>query len=79
MEEFESQGCKIKFYIDKTEDGYIGKGTVYYREKNEMHKGKISGSVKKDEKAAREDLMKKFRNFVQVGLAKHFPNKDILD
>lgn len=85
MEEFEYHGCKIIFEVIHEDKGYIGKGKLMYKEEGQCEEGHLTGDHKSTKEAAHESIMKKFRNFAQVGVATEFPdqgfkyNKDLLD
>lgn len=77
MESLTYRDCEITFDIEKIEGGYRGKGKVYYREEAQTKETEISGDVKETEEAAQDDLIKKFRNFVKIGIAKNLPEEKI--
>ena len=85
MEEFEYHGCKIKFKVINEQKGYIGKGKVSYKQDGKCEEGRMEGSYETTAEDAHESIMKKFRNFVQVGVGNQLPeqgkkyNTDLLD
>ena len=85
MEEFEYHGCKIIFEVIDENEGYIGKGKIIYKEEGQCEEGHLTGEHQSTKEAAYESIMKKFRNFAQVGVAADFSeqgnkyNKDLLD